>query len=193
MRSERGQTLLELVVVIAVSVMVVGALVFATISSLRNAQFAKNQAQATKLAQEGIERVRTGRDRNRNISILGVTSVDSWSGANPIWGYPISSGSNPCESAIVDPVTSASVLRKCYFKVDSAGVLINIGFAQQDFPKETAEAIPPLPDPPIFKRAITLSDDATTYATQKTVTAIVTWTDFSGSHESRLTTILRKI
>src|SRR3989338_7550054 len=77
---DKGQTLLELVVVMGVSVLVIGALVFATISSLRNAQFSKNQTLATKLAQERIERVRTARDRNHIITISGVTAINSWDG-----------------------------------------------------------------------------------------------------------------
>jgi DNA-binding NarL/FixJ family response regulator len=42
-----------------VAIIVVGALTFATIASLRNAQFSQNQAQATKLAQEGLEKVKS--------------------------------------------------------------------------------------------------------------------------------------
>ncbi len=182
-----GQSLIELIVVIAVVSIVVGALVFATIGSIRNASFAKNQAQATKLAQEGLERVRSGRDRNSAISI-GGTSVTFWNGSSSsslcsgtsdiksdsIWCYKIS-GSGLCEDGSL----------KCYFNVDSNGNLANKGFAQNSIPS-LAESIPP------FTRVITLSDDSD-YQNTKTVTTIVTWKDFSGSHESRLTTILRKI
>ena len=66
---------------IAVSVIVVGALVFAIIASLRNAQFSKNQSQATKLAQEGIEKVRSARDRGETIGgnfTIGNAVIDSW-------------------------------------------------------------------------------------------------------------------
>lgn len=176
---QNGQTLVELVVVIGVLVIVVGALVFATIASIRNAQFSKNQAQATKLAQEGIERVRTGRDRNQPVSIVSVTNVDSWSGNLPIWDYRISGG---CDRSDLDPPGG------CYFKVSQTGELIGIGFALTSFPISTAE-VPP--NNTIFKRAILLSDDDD-YQNRKEVSAVVTWIDFSGSHESRLTTILRK-
>lgn len=183
--NEKGQSLMELVVVIAVMVTVIGALTFATIASLRNAQFAKNQAQATKYAQEALEWARTGRDRNQCISNLD-TSVNSWNGSvscpgssGAIWSYTITGISNNCEN-----LTTSS---KCYFKVDPSGSLNMVGYSQTTFPLIFAESIPPN-----FKRVITLSDDAS-FASQKTVTAIVTWTDFSGPHESRLTTILRKI
>lgn len=179
MLNDKGQSLMELVVVVAVVVIVVGALTFATIASLRSANFAKNQAQATKLAQEALERVRIGRDRNEKISALPDVSdcpnVDSWNGdtANPIWSCKIY---NTCGSG-----------GDCYFNVDSSGAL-NYLTSSSTFPTAGTESIPPM-----FNRAIMISDDSTTYNSQKEVTAIVIWKDVSGSHESRLTTILRKI
>ena len=176
MYSEKGQSLMELVIVIAVVVIVIGALVFATIASLRNAQFAKNQAQASKLAQEGLEWVRTGRDRNKGINDLD-SSVTNW---DTIWGYQISGGPDTF-------CNSSSIIKQCYFKILSDGSLIYIN-SSSAFPSGFAESIQPN-----FERAITLSDDSASSDKQKTVTAIVTWTDFSGPHESKLTTILRKL
>ncbi len=178
----KGQSLIEVIVVCVVGILVVTALTFTTLFSLRNANFAKTSAQATKLSQEGIERVRTGRDRNSSINISG-TSVDSWSGTNPIWSYHISgSCDNPPG--------------KCYFNVNSSGQLTNIGFASTVFPSSFAEPISS-----VFKRAVLLSDDLNhdniftndDYQNQKEVTVIVTWTDTTGPHESRLTTVLRKL
>ncbi len=68
--SSKGQTLLEVIVASAVGVLVVSALTFAVIFSLRNANLAKNQAQATKLAQAGIERMRGLRDRNGAVDYI---------------------------------------------------------------------------------------------------------------------------
>lgn len=123
MWSEKGQTLIELIVVIAVIIVVVAALTFATIASLRNANFSQNQAQATKLAQEGLEKVRILRDRD-------TTGAGIWSTAN-------------------------------------------------------AESIPPG-----FRRQFFIEDIG---VDQKKVTVVVTWIDVFGPHESRLTTILRKL
>lgn len=137
---------MELVVVIAVILIVVGSLTFATIASLRNAQFAKNQAQATKLAQEGLEKVRSIRDRDpSSMGILWTTSTLS------------------CASGI------------CYFYFDESNELANDGV-------EIIE--------PDFRRQFIVEDMA---MDQKKVTSVVKWTDFSGEHESRLTTILRKL
>lgn len=176
---ENGQTLLELIVVVAVSVIVVSALVFAIIASLRNASFSKNQAQATKLAQEGIERVRIGRDRNQDINNIPGSSVNSWngnqSGTGSIWNYQISTG---CGSGVAGTA--------CYFSILSSGVLSYFA-SSPTFPTSGAEMLGQ------FKRAIIINDAQDTFNIQKTVTSIVTWTDFSGAHESRLTTILRRI
>lgn len=207
MLNSKGQTLIELIVVILVSIIVIGGLVFAIISSLRNAQFAKNQAQATKLAQEGIEFVRAGRDRNQCIINLEDDVDYSWNGNGSecpgslaIWDYRITGNrsfnalrafgvvatqdlSSKCE----DPTTGS----KCYFTVSSGGSLKMIGYSLDSFPEDQAEGIPS--ESPVFRRVVILSDDSTTFNSQKTVTVIVRWTDFSGPHESKLTTILRRI
>lgn len=189
-RSRNGQTLIEVVVATAVGIFVVTALTFATIFSLRNANFAKNSAQATKLAQEGIERVRIGRDRNQCIGALD-TSVKSWDGNSsninclgpgPIWAYQIQTDGgcdNPSDGG------------KCYFKVDLNGILTNIGADQTSFPTPSAEKIPTAIA--IFYRAVILSDENSLYTFEKKATAVVQWIDATGTHESRLTTILRKL
>ncbi|MDO8573979.1 MAG: hypothetical protein Q7R77_04510 [Candidatus Daviesbacteria bacterium] len=185
MRNNAGSSLMEVIIATTVGILVVTALTFATIFSLRNANFAKNSAQATKLAQQGIEKLRTSRDRNSSISIYG-TPVDSWSGSNPIWNYQIKIAGG-CEN----PSTGG----KCYFNLNSVtDNLTNIGFA---FVSTTNTPFPSLVEQVsygnlIFKRAVILSDDAS-YTTQKIATVVVAWVDFSGSHESRLTTVLRKL
>lgn len=170
-RSQNGQTLMELVVVVGVSVIVVGALVFATVASLRNASFSKNQAQATKLAQEGIERVRAGRDRNLGFTnfMLGGVPVDNWQDNN-LWINQIGSSSyfNAAADGALTGLTSPSP------PSDVPALAENVG---------------------VFHRFVILSDEAVSnnYQKQKTVTVVVNWTDFSGPHQSKLTTILRKL
>lgn len=182
MRSEAGQSLTEVIIAATVGVFVVTALTFATIFSLRNASFAKNSSQATKLAQQGLEWVRTGRDRNECINNL-ASSVNSWDGdssdttcfgAGSIWTYQINGN---CGNTTANPPTY------CFFKVNSTGVLQYIGITSS-----LAEGIPQAN--PVFKRAVILSDYSTD---QKKVTVIVTWSDVAGPHESRLSTILRRL
>jgi Tfp pilus assembly protein PilX len=59
---DKGQSLVEVIMALAVALLVVVALVRATVTSIRNARFAKDKALATKYAQEGIEAVRAYRD-----------------------------------------------------------------------------------------------------------------------------------
>ena len=104
-------------------------------------------------------------------------AVTSWNGDgsnNSIWGCKIyltcGSGGN------------------CYFKLKTVNSNdLNYLSTSTDLPSST-EVVDPS-----FKRGIILSDDSSTYTTQKTVTVIVNWNDFAGPHESRLTTILRKL
>lgn len=64
MNKERkeGQSLIEVLVALAITLLVIVALVRVTISSVRNADFAKKQSQATAYAQEGMENMRAYRD-----------------------------------------------------------------------------------------------------------------------------------
>lgn len=168
MYNEHGQSLMELIVVITVIVFVVGALTFATIASLRNAVFAQNQAQATKLAQEGIELIRSGRDRNSQIDF--GTSSTTWSNST-LWSANI---------------TTYCGIAPCYFKLQGGTNLLQVGNGN-NFNFDFAQVINNQ-----FKRAIILTDDSN-YALEKIVTTIVKWADFAGEHESKLTTILRKL
>lgn len=164
-----GQSLVEVVVVIAVIAIVVGGLVFATIASIRNATFAKNHAQATKYAQEAVERVRTARDRRDVSTISGFTlasqPVTDWQDPD-LWANQISTSCNPC-----------------YFRITSVlGVL-----QYQGTTPSSPEAIGSL------RRSIILSDTSN-FGVEKVVTAIVSWNDFLGkTHESKIVTILRKL
>ena len=181
MLNNKGHSLMELIVVVAVSAIIIGALVFATISSLRNTQFSKNQVQATKLAQEAIEKVRTNRDRVSPITgnfILGGATVDSWQDAD-LWTQRINGN---CGNSTATPPSY------CYFKFNSAGDFQYL-IAANDVPSSAED---PLSDGK-FKRVVILGDDASTFGSQKTVTVVVRWRDFSGDHDSRLTTILRKL
>ena len=58
----RGQTLFELVIALAVSILIIAGLVIAVTYSIKNATFSKNKAEATRLAQEAIEWVRAERN-----------------------------------------------------------------------------------------------------------------------------------
>ncbi len=172
MRSEKGQSLLELVVSMAIAILVLSSLAFAIITSLRNAQFANRQIQSTKLAQDALEKVRSLRDRSGEIGgsfTLEGNLIDSWSDPD-LWTNQISSSCTP----------------NCYFKF--SGPDFQYLGAGSDIPNNAEDSL----GNGIFKRVVILSDDEITYQTQKKITAVVKWDDAAGPHESRLTTILGK-
>lgn len=164
LKSQNGQSLLELITVISVAVIVVGALTFATISSLRNANFAKSQSQGTKLTQEGIERVRSIRDRDGGVNFThsqGTTTKFS-----DLWTVNMSSSCTPC-----------------YFILDATGTNLT-GVTSVTFENNISGS---------FTRQVQISDRSASYQLEKMITVVVRWSDFSGPHESKLTTVLRKL
>ncbi|OGH13427.1 MAG: hypothetical protein A3H50_00095 [Candidatus Levybacteria bacterium RIFCSPLOWO2_02_FULL_37_10] len=54
-KKESGQTLLEALIALSTAVIIISAMTVMVLSSLNNAQFSKNQNQATQYAQQGIE------------------------------------------------------------------------------------------------------------------------------------------
>lgn len=83
--SQKGQSLLEVVVTIGVLVVIVTGLTVVTINGLKNSQFSKNQLQATKLAQAGLEEVRTIKNRNCPV-IVGEDSYWWFNAPSLVWG-----------------------------------------------------------------------------------------------------------
>lgn len=169
--------MLEAVIAIAAAVIIAGALVFATIATLRNAQFAKNQTQATKLAQEAIEKVRDIRDRNEKgetLYLLDDSPPVYTEYFSDLWGIPLKcDGPNPNCFFIFYFFDGKDHLGSTIF----ANIFEEIGS---------------------FKRQIMIEDACPGgicfgEAQEKRVTAIVVWTDFAGSHQSKISTILRKI
>jgi type II secretory pathway pseudopilin PulG len=61
-KRQSGQTLIEVLVALAASVVIIGAITVASLSSLNNAQFSRDQSAATHFAQQGLEIIRNMRD-----------------------------------------------------------------------------------------------------------------------------------
>lgn len=61
-RYDKGQSLIEIILALAIAVAVITGITFAVTSSLTNATFTKNQNLATAYAQQGMEAVRAIRD-----------------------------------------------------------------------------------------------------------------------------------
>lgn len=61
---EKGQSLIEVLIVLVVGAIMLSGLSVVVISSMRNAQYAESQIQATKYAQEAIDQIQSIRDAN---------------------------------------------------------------------------------------------------------------------------------
>lgn len=77
----RGQTLIEVLIAMAIGLVVVSAITIAVVSALNNAQFSKNQNLATQYAQEGMEVVK--RIKNSSALLPGNYCLDSLGGSSP--------------------------------------------------------------------------------------------------------------
>lgn len=169
--------MLEAVIAIAVAVIIAGALVFATIATLRNAQFAKNQTQATRLAQEAIEKVRDIRDRNEKgetLYLLDDSPLVYTEYFSELWDIPLR-----CNT----PSPNCFFIFYIFDDKYHLGSAISIDLFEQAGN---------------FKRQIMIEDACPGGICfgdklEMRVTAIVVWTDFAGSHQSKISTILRKI
>jgi len=61
---QNGQSLIEVLVGLSTAVLIIGAITAATITALSNSVYSKNQNLATEYGQQGLEIVRSLRDRN---------------------------------------------------------------------------------------------------------------------------------
>lgn len=163
--NSKGQSLLELVIGLGLLTVVITVLTITTIGGLRNSQFSKNQTQATKLAQEGLEKVRAIRDRN--YAVCGPNNITNWSSiytlnCSQTCPYILKTGAPSCGSVSADFWLSYSAVPEA---IMADGVNFNRLVSVKDFGNP--------------------SD-----ITQKEITVTVSWTDLSGTHSSKLTTIL---
>lgn len=84
--NQRGQTLFEVTIAVAVAVMVIISIVAAATVSVRNANFARSQAEATRFAQEALEWIRSQRDTSTWEDFLDTVEFDMYGPAvNEIW------------------------------------------------------------------------------------------------------------
>jgi type II secretory pathway pseudopilin PulG len=82
-KKQIGQTLLEIVVILAVLGLVLGGLITLLLNGSKNSQFSKNQAQATKLGQEALDSVRIMKNREDCQVIASGTSY-YWINSTPL-------------------------------------------------------------------------------------------------------------
>ena len=160
----KGQSLLEMVIALGIILAVISTLAIVTLNSMQNSQFSKNQVQATKLAQDGIDKVRS--IKSRNYTVCGLTPTGKWNDFFTTKSCPTSAD---CRYIIrttsacggTDPVS-----------LNASG---------------TAEQV--TLDGVNFQRTVTIVDFEGVL-NRKEVTVAVAWTDISGTHNSKLVTVL---
>lgn len=169
-RRQAGQSLIEVLVALVVAAMMITALMVTVLNGMKNAQFAQSQSRATQYAQEALDKVKTIRDRNGTVIFdykdgLGVAHTTT--NFTNLWGIRMTA-QDGC---------SGNVPPSCYFTLDSNSLALNQDSGQGE---NLGNGL---------VRKIIFIDDATSSATEKRVTAQVTWSDSSGSHESNVQTL----
>lgn len=82
MKSESGQSLYELVVAIAISALIVVAMVSLAVNSIQNSNFSRNKALASTYAQQALEWLRGQRDKNTSVFIANAGAI---AGSHSVW------------------------------------------------------------------------------------------------------------
>src|SRR5260221_11589392 len=105
MKNQHGQTLIEVLLSMAVATIIITAITFAVINSLKNSQFSKNQTLATQYTQQGLEIIRSMRYSNyaAYIGTSGIYCLDDSAacslGVNNTSGGPCGPSTTQCTSA----------------------------------------------------------------------------------------------
>ncbi len=167
----RGQSLLEIVVALGVIAVIVVGLTLTTVIGLRNSHFSKTQAQATKLAREALEKVKIIKERD--LAVCGPSSNKQWS---ELWAKNL--------------ITECPPSGECKFIFKDLGAMSCSGPSSVFWLEQSAS--PESLTGTDFKRQVIVADESVYGATQKRVTALITWNDITGAHESRIVTILAK-
>lgn len=168
-KSDRGESILELTIILGLVLIVVSAVAFATINGLKTSQFSKSQLQATKLAQEMIEGVRTVRDRD--YTVCGPANIKIWS---DLWNSPVCSGSSPCK-----------------FTLQTSGTCAATGTSDPFWLEPVSEAVEVTTNGVSFKKLLLIEDYDS--SRQKKVSAQVSWQDASGEHKTEIVTIIADV
>ncbi|MBI3384756.1 hypothetical protein HY030_01015 [Candidatus Gottesmanbacteria bacterium] len=92
-KKKPGQSMIETLIALGIGVLIIVALVQSIVTSIKNSQFAKNQTLATRFSQEGIEIIRSVRDRlgwpsfynsyNTKTKCLGSNDYTTWGDTLP--------------------------------------------------------------------------------------------------------------
>lgn len=163
--ASKGQSLIEIVIMAGVLIIAVSGIVVVTLNGLKNSQYSSSQVKATKLAQEGLSKV-------RNIKITDCPV--EYSGNTYTWYVDLKP---PNLSIWTDFPASTDVTYKFVNTPTPACMQVSPSDTSLDssFNKQ-------------FKRVITMNKNID--ETEITVTSEVEWNDSSGVHTSKQVTII---
>jgi prepilin-type N-terminal cleavage/methylation domain-containing protein len=100
----KGQTLIEVLVALGIATIVVSAITITSISSLSNASHIKDQSQATKYAQEGLETIRNIRNSGYEDFKLSYGGLYCLEAGQTVLGSPVSACSENINGKFVRSV-----------------------------------------------------------------------------------------
>lgn len=139
-----GQSMIEVVVGIGVATLLSVALISTSIYTQKLSRSAKNNTQATKLAQESIEKVRIFRDRKLNgftsLPASGCATLDSTNADPGLWSLstitcpslPLASGTTPpgVQTVVLDQVTFIRWLQFANPTPSKKTVVVNVAWQE---------------------------------------------------------------
>lgn len=196
--NQLGQSLIEVVVLVGLALVIVTGLTIVTVNGLKNSQFSQNQAQATRLAQEAIDCIRSVRDKNLPMCIGGSGSTctggtryywydrETPQFSNQVWSLSfLSPGTN---FSLVFPAGNSS---NC-IGLQSTTAVGNNNCSSLPLATMTDSSLNAGPFAQTFSRTINFQDDTNLSPSTdfKRVNVTVYWSDISGSHCSQIVTIL---
>lgn len=171
--TQTGQSLMELVVGVGFIAAIITALAITTTYSSRNTQFSKNQALATKFAQENMEKVRTIKSANYGVCVEGQSTCYTW---EEILDLNFGAGENCPYGCTYVPTTipctvTGNIIKPFCLTYSAAPADLGNGFTGQ----------------------IIMEDETGDPDTQQRVISRVFWTDSTGQHSSELVTVFSRI
>ncbi len=198
---DKGQSLIEVLIAVAVGTVIIASLLGLATRSNRNANFARASGQASKLAQQGLEIVRNIETLNETGAIKSppladlctAATCDKWT---DLYNYDLGLGNNDLRVfSLVDNVADPSCSGWCL--VDSTPppeeiTHDNFNFERtveiSDTPRDTtgiSDCHTTIPPPPV--------SNGFDFHDAKQVTVKVTWDDPTGSHEVSVSTCINNL
>lgn len=168
---------------------VVGAIAIVSISSMQNTQYSKNQIQATKLAQQNMELVRSIKESNYGVCLNSDiiqnpppnTTCSSW---EDVWGITFGAFSETPTPHCATVDCTFTVIYGCNIRTANGGteskpICLNYSSSKTAAGSNLSN----------LTSLIIIEDEATG---QKKVTSRAYWSDTTGEHLSNLITIFSK-